>query len=184
MNVKQAEKALAELNGAFIEFIVETYTEGRSEVLMTLGVKQNDIELLRNITVETKQRMRTFPSPIVDISLNSSRLAMMVEYAAKETSNDQKIDELVRMGASQPMLEEIAAVSREEFRERRKRIGIDARIGRPQSLTDREMGLVNDSISVHQGNDLVEMYYRVGLETGLPLSQIWAYVREMTRVYA
>lgn len=179
MSNKNPDNAMGDLNTDVIAHIMKCHSEGRHAHLTAMGINQKLIDQLRNLPLDAFHRLRSFPSLIADITIDERRLSMLINYATEETSRDRRVDELIRMGASQTMMEEIAAISREDFRERRKRIGVEVRLGRPSSLNELEEEQVNEALRAHQNDDLIEMYYRIGLETGLSLGQVWNYQKNM-----
>jgi hypothetical protein len=173
--------AMAEFNDAIVRFILGLDLDGRHECLKQMGVDQELLELIRQMPTEACHRLRRFPSPVADVALNANRLRWALEYADKEASRDRRIDALIRMGASQPMMEEFA-VTREDYRLRRKRLGLDSRQGRPPALTDAQITQITRvfraSREVEVIDDPMELYYRIGVETGIPLGPVWGYLHE------
>lgn len=174
--------AVAELNEAVIKFVLELYDNGRFEALNHMGICKDDIESLKELNIGSMRNMRNYPTLIVDFKFDKSRAIHLVKHIKTEAENKSKVNALIGLGASQPMLEDLSGIDREEFKKRKAQLGIteDSR-GRPPALDDEEVNRVNEIMRLNKGLDQIGLYILIGNETGINLSSVWAYNQSMDR---
>jgi len=86
---------------------------------------------------------------------------------------------MIQMDASAAMLEALTGMDIMEYRSRRTRLGLDkATQGRPASLNSDESIVLSQSwTKFNDEQDDMMRYFKVGLDTRLPLNKVWAYMR-------
>ncbi len=178
MNNRESNKAIAELNEAIIKFILEQFDSGRFETLDYIGINKSDVNSLRSLNVGEMRNIRNFPTLIADFKFNGDRAHHLVKHIESEADKNTKTDCLIELGASQPMLETLTGLDREEFKKRKGQMGIvDTNRGRPCALTDKEINRVNEILRHNKELGQIELYIQIGEESGINLSSVWAYIQ-------
>ena len=125
------------------------------------------------------QRFNAMRTPIATVEFNPRHFDLCVDYIIKESGADEIKDQMIQMEASAAMLEALTGMNIMDYRSRRTRLGMDkASQGRPASLTIDESNSLSQSwLKFNDEQDDMMRYFKVGLDTRLPLNKVWAYLR-------
>ncbi len=173
-------KAVAELNEEIIKFLIKLYDNGRFEALSHMGVSKDDVNSFCRLEVGSLRNLGNYPTLIADFKFNSQRARHLVDHIKCETDKNFKLTRLIELGASHTMMEALVGMDRDEVKKRKCQLGIteDGR-GRPHTLTDHEVNMVNEILRANKDIDQIDLYTIIGSETGVPLSSVWQYNQNM-----
>lgn len=168
-----------EFNAYIVRYVIGAYNERNQAALQEMGLTPAQLTRLKNMTMDAMVRFCGFNAPVANVSFVGRHLDLMMDHAEREGARDIIIDQCIMMEASQAMLEELAGVDRNEFRKRRTFLGLpQAGSGRPHALTEEQALQVYNSWRRHKSErDALNLYYYLGLDTGLPLSEVWTHMK-------
>jgi len=170
-----------DINRATIELIVRAYRDGNHEELKQLGIPVGIAKSLAEMRTGTYVALLNFRGAIIDFKSNVKRLGLLIEHMEQQNERDHKINELLQLGASQPMLSQIAAIDRKEYQKRCKLLGINSSScrGKPRNLSDDECIRVMNTVQ-ETGKASIEdpllRWILLGRGTGIPLNLIWRFL--------
>lgn len=172
---------VSELNHIIFRYIINLYREDTYTAINQTTLSSDVIENIKSLKMEDFERLSSFKTPIADISFSEKRIQHLLTHIKHESARDDLIDRMIKMDASQAMLEALCGIDHKTFRHRRNQLGMSpASAGRPSALTENQSILVNDLFKKYkEENDVFIRYYKVGLESGFPLSQIWQYMQSV-----
>lgn len=171
---------LAELNHVITRFIIDLYHNGDFDALEQFGISKSTAKELSGLSINNHHRLTKCQQLLCNVFIDERRLKRLMQYIIHNETKDSFIDELIMMQASQPMLERLAGVDHHDFRQRRNLLDLPkAAAGRPAVLTDKEAIRVAESWQRHadKEHDLLQRYFYVGMDTGIPLSRLWNHMQ-------
>ena len=124
--------------------------------------------------------MESFRAQYANIKIDRRSFELGLEYAIKQGEQSVLVDHLIRLGASQAMLEELASLDSDNYHIRCRALNVaPTSSGRPPMLTqDEEMLLLR--AQRRQPHDIetdpLHWYYFMGMETGIQLKKLWAHM--------
>ncbi|MGD8594568.1 MAG: STY4526/YPO1902 family pathogenicity island replication protein [Gammaproteobacteria bacterium] len=168
----------SEFNAFIIRFVISAFNEKNHAALQEIGLTPKQLQRLRNMTLDDLGRLSSFRTTVANISFDARRLDLMIDHVESEGARDSIVDQMIQMGASQAMLEDLAGIDHSEYRNRRRVLGLPkASAGRPAAISEDQALQVYQSWRKHADElDDLKRYYFLGLETGIPLSQIWTHM--------
>jgi hypothetical protein len=174
-----SENLFGDLNNTLIQLIVTAHKSNNFRALESLGLTHEQVDRVARMSIYQIQQFNQLRSAIADISFDSRRFDICINYIQNESDIDTVKDHMIQMDASSAMLLELAGMDIQEYRGRRRRMSLDKPFqGRPGLLNPDEAKRVNTSWLGHRDetNELLH-YHKVGVDTGLPLNKIWAHMR-------
>ncbi|MBC8209465.1 MAG: DUF2857 family protein [Gammaproteobacteria bacterium] len=173
------ENIYSELNTCIVRFIIAAYEANDFRALKQLGLSDKQVKRVIEMPMKQFQRFNAMRTPIAAVEFNPRHFDLCVDYIIKESGADEIKDQMIQMDASAAMLEALTGMDIMEYRSRRTRLGLDkATQGRPASLTsDESITLSQSWMKFNDEQDVTMRYFKVGLDTRLPLNKVWAYMR-------
>lgn len=167
-----------EINRAAIDLIVRAYRDGNHKELEQLGIPVGIAKSLANMRTCTYIALLNFRGAIMEFRSDTKRLALLIEHMEQQSDRDYKVNELLQLGATQPMLARLAAVDRAEFQRKCRLLGIDSKScrGKPRNLTNEESLQVIDALQCIDIEDPLLRWIQLGRGTGIPLGLIWRFL--------
>lgn len=168
-----------ELNACLLRRAVEAYNshdQNMLEELLAMGFDTSLLERISHTTSDVFTYVCDFD--IVDYRIDPRRVELICEFAEREKETRRLLNQLIVLGASQSMLNDLTGLDSREFRHRRKMLGLPkASQGRPADLTDAQADLLYQAMRQCPDDfpSLLEKYRYLGEKTALPLSQIWSH---------
>ena len=168
----------SEFNAFIIRFVISAFNEKNVIALQEIGLTPKQLQRLRSMTLDDLERLSNFRTTIANISFDARRLDLMIDHVEREGERDSIINQMIEMGASQAMLEDLAGIDHSDYRNRRRVLGLPkASAGRPAAISEDQALQVYQSWRKHIDEpDNLKRYYFLGLETGIPLAQIWTHM--------
>jgi len=173
------ENIYSELNTSIVRFIIAAYEANDFRALKQLGLSGKQVKRIIDMPMKQFQRFNAMRTPIATVEFNPRHFDLCVDYIIKESGEDEIKDQMIKMDASAAMLETLTGMNIMDYRSRRTRLGMDkASQGRPASLTIDESNILSQSwLKFNDEQDDMMRYFKVGLDTRLPLNKVWAYMR-------
>ncbi len=167
-----------DINRAAIELIVRAYRDGNHQELEQLGIPVELARSLAEMRTATYVALANFRGAVIDFKSNAKRLAMLIEYMEQQSDRDYRVNELLQLGAPQPMLAQLAAVDRGEYQRKCKVLGIHSNSfrGKPRNLTNEESLLVMNTLREIAVDDPLLRWMMLGRITRIPLNLIWRFL--------
>ncbi|VAW63228.1 hypothetical protein MNBD_GAMMA08-1558 [hydrothermal vent metagenome] len=175
-----------EFNAFMIRYITRLYNDHDYASLKRMNVKPDLAKEIANMSVGNSERLSNFNSLICDLpAFDEPRFAMLIKYIHREDAKSDIIDRMVKLEASQVMLYKLAAVDRDEYRDRRIKLGLpQASSGRPATITEEQTARLHEALHIHENEpDKLLRYFKVGVASRIPLSQIWHYMNSSSTNY-
>lgn len=174
MNNPYSDVRLAALN-----FVVNASLEANLQRLAFIGLDAETANLLRTLKADEIMKLSRIPAPMITIQFNQDQLKQQINCAKSESMKCELIDQLILMDASLAMMMSLTSISRAEYESRQEFLGITSTgAGRPKALTKTQELSVIDLWDKYKDLDEIERYHKVGLDTQIPLKQIWAYMMQ------
>jgi len=173
------ENIYSELNTSIVRFIIAAYEANDFRALKQLGLSDKQVKRVIDMPMKQFQRFNAMRTPIATVEFNPRHFDLCVDYIVKESGADEIKDQMIQMEASAAMLESLTGMNIMDYRSRRIRLGMDkASQGRPACLSIDESNLLSDSWNkFNDEQDDMMRYFKVGLDTRLPLNKVWACLR-------
>lgn len=173
------ENIYSELNYSIVNFIGAANSAHDFRALKQLGLSDDQINRLSKMPFEQLQRFKAMRTPIAEVTINPRHFDLCMDYIISEATIDDIKNQMIKMDASAAMLTELAGMDITEYRSRRTHLGLDkATQGRPASLSSDESIILSQAWSKFQiETDNMMRYFRVGVDTGLPLNKVWAFMQ-------
>lgn len=168
-----------EFNAFMIRYITRLFHDHDFTSLKRMNVKPDLAKEIVNMSVSDSERLSSFSSLICDLpAFDESRFTMLIKYIHREDAKNDIIDRMIKLEASQVMLYKLAAVDPDEYRNRRKKLGLSpAPLGRPGAITEEQTTRLYEAWFLHKNEpDELLKYFKVGIASRIPLSQIWHYM--------
>jgi hypothetical protein len=168
----------SELNGCLIRFIVTAHQTNNFRALHDFGLTNGQVERVASMSLVQVQQFNRLQVPIAKVLFDNRHFEACIDIFEKESSTDTIKDQMIKMDASAAMLDALAGMDIQDYRARRRRLGLDKPCqGRPSFLNSKEIPIVNKSwLKNSSEEDELLRYHKVGADTGLPLNKIWAYM--------
>ncbi len=172
------ENIYSELNASIFRFIVAAYDNNDFRALQQMGLNDTHVKRVIDMPMMQFERLKSRPWSIAQISFDPRRLDVILDDADHEHNLDEIKNTMIRMQASAAMLQALTGMDIAEYRKRRDRLGLDkAQQGRPAALSpDESIRLAEAWSRHHEAENPLFRYYRVGVDTGIPLNKVWAYM--------
>ncbi len=171
------------LNMNIFDYVCACAEEGDYGPLHDIGLGRDDIIKINQLNMRDVIRLSQTKAHILDIRVNRERLHNMLNSLNIRRKEDDDINQLIRMGAPQPMMQSLFAITPGDFTDKRKLFGLqDEGVGRAPEPSDDEQHIIYkayehlktspENMSARQWIDLAE-------ETNISLRTIWQYVQQI-----
>lgn len=168
-----------DINSFIIQHITRLYNNRDFDGLKQMGLSKTLATRVANLSLWDSARLSEFRVQIGDIFVDEKRLDMMIDHNQHEGAKNILIDHMIKMEASQVMLQELTGIDHEEYRGRRRALDLPkATSGRPPALSEEEsIDVHNTWLRYKDEIDGLVRYYYVGLKTKISLSRIWQHMQ-------
>ena len=158
--------------------VVDAAQSGEVTILEQMGIDAGTAEQLRQLPLDVLTRGKGFRASMLRIQVNKPVVGMYINHISKESQNESHIDQAIRLGLRQPMLNALCGLSRREYDNRRNFLGL------PPHSTGRIKALgEEDEIEVYErwlqlyveqpGASLLERLIMLSEQTGHRADAIW-----------
>ncbi len=171
---------IVELNHVITRFIIDLYHNGDFDALEQFGISKSTAKELSGLSISNHHRLTKCQQLLGNVFVDEKRLKRLMQYIIHNENKDSFINQLIKMQASQSMLERLAGVDHHDFRQRRNLLDLPkAAAGRPAVLSDKEAIGLAEAWQRHadKEHDLLQRYFYVGMDTGIPLSRLWNHMQ-------
>jgi len=156
-----------------------------TRVLGQLGVEPDAVPLLKVMKASDLDKLENFPASLLEVRFNRHNMAQLLQRINEEGESTDLVDRAIRGGIRQPQLNQLSGISRREFDQRCKMLGLNPKTpGRVSALTERQEIQVDgcwanlkELMGDHQDTILTRLT-ETHEETGAPIDQIWNLVIE------
>ena len=174
------EQLNCELNACLLRYVISASNKHDHQTLCEMGLDIALMERVKGMNADVFTRLSKFN--IADVTFNSHRFGLMLDFVEHERTMDALMNEMIKLGASQSMLEDLVGVDPRDYRDRRKTLGMaPATQGRPPDLDAQQANAVYEAMKKYpekeNEDNLPNWYCLLGKETGLPLSIIWQHLK-------
>lgn len=166
-----------DLNAYLLRRIISAYQNNDHQILSEMGLPPELLERARNMSADLFTQACKFT--IAETKIDHRRFELMLDYAERERELNELINELIKRGASQSMLDALTGIDPREYRSRRKLLKMPpATQGRPAALNDDQIETLCSALRDQKcPNDDLNRYLFLGANTELPLAQIWSHMK-------
>jgi len=175
------EQDNSELNACLLRLIIRACNDNDHQTLHEMGMNPGLVERVKNMNAEVFTRLVNFR--IAETKINSKRFGLMLDYVEQEREINALTNKMIKLEASQAMLDKLVGTDPSEFRDRRKTLGMpNATQGRPSELDTSQADQLYGVLRKHpepnsDGKLKLDWYCLLAEETGLPLSKIWRHMK-------
>lgn len=177
------KSAISQAANHFLLQLVMELKTGNIRRCESLGIPQDVIRMLRDITLEELQCVCSSKVSVLSFVVNSENLIRLIDYAREECQRNERIDRALALGASIEIMRHYFGLNGCDVAMRRRIAGIAVRDGREYTLSDDELASVWHHWVRSRTADLYETssldaLMLISEETNLSLTAVWRAVRE------
>ncbi len=168
-----------EFNAFIILHITRLYNDHDYTSLERMSIKPSLAKEITNMSIGDIERLCNFNSLVCEPpSFDEARFEMLVKHIHREGARNKIIDRMILLDASQAMLYELAGIDNSDYRDRRRYLNLPkATSGRPASISEKQTTLLHEAWGQQRNEeDMLLRYFKVGVATRIPLSQIWQHI--------
>jgi hypothetical protein len=168
----------AELVFSALRYLTETLAEGDVHAVLDLGLRLDQVTRLQQLTLHDLHHLSGVRAHFLNVTVDSVCFDRVLEHMERSKRGEALQNELIQLRAPLPMMRAFFGMTNAEYAARRKLLGMSgAGVGRPPAPSEDEERSVWDAWRAAMDVAIEERYLRVGRETGVPLSTVWALVR-------
>lgn len=176
---------LAAINQQALILTIRALRAEDTRVLNELGLIDLDNQLvqqLKGLAVDHLANMPHFRGSLCQVKIDHKALRMCLGFVKNKTDEEDLVSRAIRGGMRQPMLEKLKGVGRREYNTRRERMGLPEHTkGRIESLSEEnEILVLRTWETLKHIPDLLERLVVLHEETGIPLDQAFAAIRQFS----
>lgn len=174
------------LNQQVLLLAVEALRNNDQRLISQLGLDGADESLarqLRELNASKFTIVQDFRGTLVQVKFDTRQLQLFVELASSKTNEDDQVNQAIRAGLRQPMLEELKGITRREYTSRRTLMGLPEHSkGRIENLSEEdEIKVLRTWKSLESIADPLERWLTLHEVTGIQLDRAWLVVRGLAR---
>jgi len=163
--------------------VVRLAAEGDIKTAIKLGIRESQIaELLTLSSQELHDMSSMTHSPFIQISFDADILETALRINERHSERRQEILDLVKYGASFPMMNYLYGLTKEEISNYRKIVSNPQKTqGRPVKPTDEEQAILWEKMKPIQSLDdprLPKCIIKAHQDTEIPVNSIWCVLKE------
>lgn len=151
--------------------------QGDPSDLLSFGFSLARIRGLLNLPPRKRNRVCDLSLRYLSTALDEARLEEVLVYVDREDPDDPLHDDLLRQGATAPMMRELFGMTKDEFTARRKMLKVSDTGGRPQRVTHSQETAILKSWSKFAGLPYAQRFLLVAKQIKLDLKTIWPVIR-------
>lgn len=167
-------------NAFLLREATKHYNNRDFDRLREMGLSPKTAKVIADLPIRIAERFACFRAEACSLKVVSDNyILMLIQHVQHEDRRDILTDQLIQMGASQAMLAELLGLDANDYRNRRRALGLPkACAGRPAALTEEESVRTHSALHRHRDEkDMLIKFYKVGMETGIPLARIWQHMQ-------
>lgn len=168
------------VNAFFIREATKLYNNRDFDRLREMGLSPKTAKVIADLPIRITERLACFRAAACSLKVVSEdHILMLIQHVQHEDRRDILTDQLIQMNASQAMLADLLGMDANDYRNRRRALGLPkACAGRPTALTEEESVRTHSALHRHcDEKDILIKFYKVGMETGIPLARIWQHMQ-------
>jgi hypothetical protein len=174
------------LNQQALLLAVEALRNNDQRLITQLGLDGANESLarqLRELNASNFTVVQDFRGTLVQVKFDTRQLQLFVELASSKTNEDDQVNQAIRAGLRQPMLEELKGTTRREYTSRRTLMGLPEHSkGRIENLSEEdEIRVLRTWKSLESVSDPLERWLKLHELTGIQLDRAWLVVRGLAR---
>ncbi len=156
-----------------------------TRVLDQLGVEPDAVPMLKHMKASDLDKLESFPTSLLEVRFNRHNMARLLQRINEEGESTDLVDRAIRGGIRQPQLNNLSGISRREFDQRCKMLGLPPKTpGRVNAFNERQEIQVDGcwkklkELMGDQPDTLLTRLVETHDETGASIDQIWNLVIE------
>lgn len=174
------------LNQQALLLAVEALRNNDQRLINQLGLDGADESLarkLRDLNASNFTIVQDFRGTLLQVKFDTRQLQLFVDLASTKTNEDDQVNQAIRAGLRQPMLEELKGTTRREYTTRRTLMGLPEHSkGRIENLSEEdEIKVLRTWKSLESIADPLERWLKLHEITGIQLDRAWLVVRGLAR---
>jgi len=174
------EQLNCELNACLLRCVINASNENDYQTLMDMGLDIKLMERVKDMNADVFIRLSKFN--IADVRFNSHRFGLMLDFVEQERVMNTLVNRMIKLEASQSMLEDLVGIDPREYRDRRRTLGMaPATQGRPPDLDTHQTNCLYEALNKHpetkNADNILSWYCLLAEESGLSLSIIWRHMK-------
>lgn len=126
------------LNHAMLTQVLHELQSGNYARCFDLGLSAEDIRLMQSLSPSTLSRLAHSSVMWVEFKVDSNVLKNLAEQAGREIELERMTNRALQLGASTEMMYKFFGLSHSDTAARRRVMQIEARRGRPNTLTEEQ----------------------------------------------
>lgn len=168
------DPTIKQLNAVFFQSISSAWLNRDENLLNKLGVDSELAHKIASLKLEQLDCLSGFKSTLFKPQFDVNLLNKMINNAQQEILRNDALDELIRCGASAPLIHELSGLGRTNFVYRARNVGRTLRSGRPEVLKNDEYFSLVTALKKHAHLGFsIDLFKAVYNETRLSLDRVW-----------
>jgi hypothetical protein len=160
-----------------LRYATSMLEKGDESALLLMGFEAEEVRALECLTVKHLQRLGELGTHFMDFRVDHDCFRKLVERLTGERRIEHLQDALLLAGAPLAMMHRYWGMTTQDCASRRRVLGIETPIGRPQRLSDAELEqLWHDWSDLDEVDDERERYLKLAERSGHALAAIWPVV--------
>lgn len=184
INYSELKEVRAQLAEAVLRAALRAYTSGGFDAMRYIGIEfietemsNEDVRWLASLTVDELYRTTRLPIGTVMALLLGRRLRALRHLAEKKGQETAEQEELIRAGASLPLMEAEYGMDGVSYADLRRRLGITGNGGRPPLLSEEDEQKLLTLWRVSAAYPSRQRWLIIA-RAGLPLHSAWATIQK------
>ncbi|ATZ93004.1 MULTISPECIES: DUF2857 domain-containing protein [Dickeya] len=136
-NLLQAANVAQAANNLLTQLVMDLKS-GYIRRCESLGLKQEEMQLLLSLTIEDLHYLSNSPVSVLQFQIHHENFVRLIQHARREQLRSQRIDRALSLGGSIELMQHMFGLSSVEVANRRRIAGIDVRPGRGVVLSEQE----------------------------------------------
>ena len=174
-----------DLAAAVLSYAVDCVAEGDQDRLREIGLEDDDIALLRSLTLEEGRRAGMLVAHGLRIRLDRRIFRVVVGHLKEAQADDDIQYELIRADAPRDMMRRLFGMGAREYAHLRRVLAVETGVGRPATLAEEQehqlWHAMADLLQPEPDRPLApEQFLELHAQTGIPLRAIWTHARRWT----
>jgi len=169
----------AEFRYQVIRYLVTLVSNGDLEHLQQLGINPNHHAALSLLNCGDLERIvHNMPDALFQLTINTQQLERLICCCQHHQSDRQLIQQLLKAGASYPVLNRLYGLTSSDVATLRKQLQITDNQGRPTSLSDEQQDQVYRLWQATHYPTIAEHLLHLHQHTAIPIRSLWPYLND------
>ncbi|HFD11590.1 MAG TPA: DUF2857 family protein [Crenotrichaceae bacterium] len=162
-----------------IRYLVTLVSNGDLERLQQLGLDASHHAALGQLNCGDVERIvHNLPDSLFQLTINTQQLERFIYCCQHHQSDRLLIQQLLKAGASYPVLNRLYGLTSSDVAILRQQLGIPHNQGRPASLSDAQQDQVYRLWQVSQQPTIADQLLHLHQHTAIPIRSLWPYLNE------